>query len=323
MPLAYPLFEAAADDFNFDLLQEVRLANDHFTLWLAPGHGGRLYQWDLTHIAHNLLASMQRRPEAYHSKVLAGPSASGDSVASIHDRVVFKQAGLDQRLSYDRFPRKTLMDHFYDDQVDFNAIAGGTAMERGDFVDLPFEAKIRRASDRVQLQMRRDGNAWGLPITITKAITLVAGSDEVSVTYLLENLPKDRSLHFAVELNFAGMPSGAEDRYFSSPDGQVLGQLGKRLNIADADGLGLTDQWLGLDISLDFNQPGGIWAFPVETVSQSEGGFELVHQSVCVMPHWNVRADHAGRWAVQITMRAATAQHKHVDTPAEHQLQTV
>jgi alpha-amylase len=215
------------------------------------------------------------------------------------------------------------MDHFYDDQVDFNAIADGTAMERGDFVDLPFEAKIRRASDRVQLQMRRDGNAWGLPITITKAITLVAGSDEVSVTYLLENLPKDRSLHFAVELNFAGMPSGAEDRYFSSPDGQVLGQLGKRLNIADADGLGLTDQWLGLDISLDFNQPGGIWAFPVETVSQSEGGFELVHQSVCVMPHWNVRADHAGRWAVQITVRAATAQHKHVDAPAELHLQTV
>ena len=318
-----PFVEAAADDFNFDLLQEVRLANDHFTLWLAPGHGGRLYQWDLTHIAHNLLASMQRRPEAYHSKVLAGPSASGDSVASIHDRVVFKQAGLDQRLSYDRFPRKTLMDHFYDDQVDFDAIADGTAMERGDFVDLPFEAKIRRASDRVQLQMRRDGNAWGLPITITKAITLVAGSDEVSVTYLLENLPKDRSLHFAVELNFAGMPSGAEDRYFSSPDGQVLGQLGKRLDIADTDGLGLTDQWLGLDISLDFNQPGGIWAFPVETVSQSEGGFELVHQSVCVMPHWNVRADHAGRWAVQITMRAATAQHKHVDAPAELQLQTV
>jgi alpha-amylase len=318
-----PFVEAAADDFNFDLLQEVRLANDHFTLWLAPGHGGRLYQWDLTHIAHNVLASMQRRPEAYHNKVLAGPSASGDSVASIHDRVVFKQAGLDQRLSYDRFPRKTLMDHFYDDQVDFAAVADGTAMERGDFVDLPFEAKIRRASDRVQLQMRRDGNAWGLPITITKAVTLVAGSDEVSVTYLLENLPKDRSLHFAVELNFAGMPSGANDRYFSSPHGEALGQLGKRLNIADTDGLGLSDQWLGLDIGLDFDQQGGIWAFPVETVSQSEGGFELVHQSVCVMPHWNVRADHAGRWAVQMTLRAATAEHKHVDAPTEQQLQTV
>lgn len=317
-----PFVEAAADDFNFDLLQEVRLANDHFTLWLAPGHGGRLYQWDLNHIAHNLLASMQRRPEAYHRKVLAGPSAPGDSVASIHDRVIFKQAGLDQRLSYDRFPRKTLMDHFYDDQVDFETIANGTAMERGDFVDLPFEAKIRRASDRVQLQMRRDGNAWGLPITITKAITLVAGSDEVSVTYLLENLPKDRSLHFAVELNFAGMPSGADDRYFSSPDGQVLGQLGKLLNIADTDGLGLTDQWLRLDVSLDFDQPGGIWAFPVETVSQSEAGFELVHQSVCVMPHWDVRADQAGRWAVQMVLRAATAQHKHVGAPARRQLQT-
>jgi len=162
-----------------------------------------------------------------------------------------------------------------------------------------------------------------LPITVTKAITIVAGSDEVSVTYLLENLPKDRSLHFAIEMNFAGMPSGADDRYFTSRDGDILGQLGKRLNLADTDGLGLSDQWLGLDVHLDFDRPGGIWAFPVETVSQSEAGFELVHQSVCVMPHWSVRADQAGRWAVQLVLRAATAPHKHVDAPAQLQMQSV
>jgi len=317
-----PFVEAAADDFDFDQLQEVRLANDHFILWMAPGHGGRLYQWDLRHIAHNLLASMQRRPEAYHRKVLAGPSLAGDSVASIHDRVVFKQADLDKRLGYDRFPRKSMMDHFFDDDVQLEEIVSGAAMERGDFVDLPFDAKIRRASDRVQLQMRRDGNAWGLPVTITKAVTLTAGSNEVSVTYLIENLPKDRSLHFAVEMNFAGMPAGADDRFFSSVDGKRLGQLGASLNLSDTDGIALSDQWLGLDVSIDFDRKGGIWAFPVETVSQSEGGFELVHQSVCVMPHWFVRADEAGRWAVQMTVKAATAIDKHFDAVVSEQLQT-
>ena len=34
-----------------------------------------------------------------------------------------------------------------------------------------------------------------------------------------------------------------------------------------------------------------------------EGGFELVHQSVVVQPHWHVRGDANGRWAV--TMRLA------------------
>jgi alpha-amylase len=31
-------------------------------------------------------------------------------------------------------------------------------------------------------------------------------------------------------------------------------------------------------------------------VSQSEGGFELVHQSVVVMPHWIVTPDPTGTW---------------------------
>jgi alpha-amylase len=46
-----------------------------------------------------------------------------------------------------------------------------------------------------------------------------------------------------------------------------------------------------------------LWTFPIETVSQSEGGFELVHQSIVVQPRWLVRGDAAGRWSV--TMRLA------------------
>ena len=41
----------------------------------------------------------------------------------------------------------------------------------------------------------------------------------------------------------------------------------------------------------------------LETVSQSEGGFELVHQSVVVQPHWYIQGDSEGRWSV--TMRLA------------------
>ena len=129
-------------------------------------------------------------------------------MASIHDRVVFKQADLDQRLHYDAFARKSLMDHFYDNEATLDAVSRGEAMERGDFVELPFETKLRRGSDRVQVQMRRDGNAWGIPITFTKAVTMVAGSERLSITYLLENLPPGRPLHFAIEMNFAGLALG-------------------------------------------------------------------------------------------------------------------
>jgi 4-alpha-glucanotransferase len=297
--------QASAEDYNFDGLQEVRLSNDKLCAWIAPGRGGRMYELDVREISHNLLATLQRRPESYHRKVLAGPSASGENVSSIHDRVVFKQADLDQRLQYDHYPRKSLMDHFYDNETSLDAIARGEAMERGDFVDLPFETKIRRGSDRVQVQMRRDGNAWGIPITLTKAITMVAGSNRLSITYLLENLPPGHPLHFGIEMNFAGLPAGADDRYFSDLDGNRLGQLGRHLDLHDASGLSLSDRWLGIDVSLEMDRPSGIWAFPIETVSQSESGFELVHQSVCVQPHWMVHGDADGRWVVQIEMTTA------------------
>ena len=45
-----------------------------------------------------------------------------------------------------------------------------------------------------------------------------------------------------------------------------------------------------------------LWCFPIETVSQSEGGFEGVYQSSAVVPHWFVRGDESGRWEVFIRL---------------------
>ncbi|TWT89458.1 alpha-amylase/4-alpha-glucanotransferase domain-containing protein [Stieleria varia] len=309
---------ATADDYNFDGLQEVRLSNDKLCAWVAPGMGGRMYELDVREISHNLLATLQRRPESYHRKVLAGPSVDGENVASIHDRVVFKQEGLDQRLQYDRYARKSLMDHFYDNDASLDTVSRGEAPERGDFVALPFETKLRRGEDRVQVQMHREGNAWGIPIKLTKAVTMLAGSESLEITYLLENLPRDRQLHFAIEMNFSGLPSGADDRYFSDVSGNRMGQLGEKLDLHDVSGLNLSDRWLDIDVSLGLDRPSSIWAFPIETVSQSEAGFELVHQSVCVLPHWWITGDENGCWHVKLELAARC--HQNAETVADQQV---
>lgn len=290
--------EASVDDYNFDARQELRLGNNRLVALLAPAMGGQMYELDVRAICHNVLATLSRRPEAYHRKVLAGPSGNGDSCASIHDRVVFKQEGLDRLLRYDRYPRKSLVDHFYDNDVRLSAVVSGEAMERGDFAGGLYEAKLRRGSDRIQVQLLKQGNAWGIPLTITKGVTLESDSSVLDIAYLIEGLPHDALLHFGVEFNFAGMPPGAEDRYFCDADGARLGHLGTELDLHDASAMGLVDQWLGLEARLEMNRPSGVWTFPVGTVSQSESGIELVHQSVVVQPHWLVRGDAEGRWSV-------------------------
>ncbi|MCE5303944.1 MAG: DUF1926 domain-containing protein, partial [Planctomycetaceae bacterium] len=298
--------EASADDFNFDARQEVRLSNDKLMALVAPSRGGELLELDVRRIRHNLLATLARRPEAYHRKVKAGAQQNGDHVASIHDRVVFKQPNLDQRLQYDDHDRKSLVDLFYDEDATLESIANGTAPQRGDFVGAAYEARIRRNPDRIQVQLIRDGRVGDVPLRITKGLTLDVGSDTLQVAYLLENLPQNRPLRFASELNFSGMPANAYGRNFLDLDGKILGQLGSRLDLQNVFGLNLCDEWLKLDVGLKMSRPTDFWTFPLETVSQSEGGFELIHQSVVVLPHWRVEADKEGRWSVTMQMTLST-----------------
>ena len=272
---------------------------------------------DVRRIQHNLLATLARRPEAYHQKVRAGQHQGGGQVASIHQRVVFKQPDLDKRLQYDDHLRKSLVDLFYDNDATLEGVAACTAPQHGDFVDGAYEARIRRNPDRIQVQLVRDGNACGIPVRITKGLTLDAGGSTLQVAYMLENLPQGRPLHFAVEFNFAGMPANAYGRNFYDLDGNILGQLGSKLDLQGAFGLGLTDEWLGIDVGLKMSRPTSFWTFPIETVSQSEGGFELVHQSVVVMPHWLVEADKEGRWSVTMQLSLDTTRAENRDNHEE------
>ena len=72
--------------------------------------------------------------------------------------------------------------------------------------------------------------------------------------------------------------------------------LDSRLELAGSDGAGPDqDEWLDLAIGLRWSRARRqLWCFPIETVSQSEGGFEGVYQSSAVIPRWVITADRIG-----------------------------
>ncbi len=299
--------EAVASDLNFDGHNEVRLENDKLVCFLTPQQGGRLYELDVRSISHNLLATLARREEAYHHKVRQqGTQQHDGEVASIHDRVIFKQEGLDQRLQYDQGTRKCLVDRFFPIETGLDQVANGTADELGGFSRRAYEAVIRRKPNRTQVMLSTTGEVEGTSIKITKLVTLEATQPTIEIAYMLEGLPQDRLMHFGVEFNFAGLPPGQDDRFYFRQDGERLGDLGQRLDLTDLQMIGLTDEWLGIHCELHIDGPTQIWACPVETVSQSEGGFELVQQSVAVFPHWLIRADQSGRWIRTMQLKLIT-----------------
>ncbi len=300
-----------ADDYDLDARKEIRMMGNRLVAFLAPSRGGHLYELDIRSIRHNLVATLDRRPEAYHEQVRrGGRHGHGDqdgAAASIHELVQFKEPDLDKKLLYDSWPRKCLVDHFLQPDLSFEDFQAGDG-EIGDFASGVFESVLRRSDDRVEARMSREGRLGSRDVTLSKTVVLdAANGSSLSINYELQNLPPGVPIHFGVEFNFSGLAAGASDRYFYDVSGRQLGQLESIQSLTDAERIGLMDEWLGLDVSLELSHPASIWTFPIQTISQSEDGFELVHQSCAVVPHWQFTSPRDGRWNAQLTLSIDTS----------------
>ena len=298
------------DDFNLDARKEICLSGDRLVAYLAPGRGGHMYELDVRQIRTNLLATLNRRSEPYHDRIRqhAGQAAT-DSGGGVDPNggVRFKQPNLDQKLQCDAWPRKSLVDHFMQPELSHQAFMDGCG-GIGDFAEGVYQSKIRRSDERVEATLWRDGKLGPYPVKVTKTVSLaVRQGSSMEIVYELENLPVGLPIHFGVEFNFAAMPSGSSDRYYYDAQGQSLGTLQSLCETVESSRIGLVDEWLGLDVSLEVSQPAGFWTQPIQTVSQSESGFELVHQSCSVLPHWQFIAPADGKWTVTLVMSLDTS----------------
>jgi len=306
----------SARDFDLDARKEIRLAGDKLVAYFKPSRGGILYELDVRGAGHNLLATLDRRPEPYHEKILAhaaNPPAAehdhgddGDESVSIHDLVQFKQPDLDQKLGYDRYRTKAFVDYFLEPGLTREEFRAG----RGSLSDCPdgvFETTIRRSVTAATMVMTRTARLSRFSVSFRKTVTLATGSNAISVRYQFNGLPAGRPIHFASVVHLAGLAGAAEDRYFYDAHGVRRGTLDTALDLPVTDRVGVCDEWLGLDAALELSAPtaggcGGIWTHPVETVSGSESGFESVFQSCAIVPHWEFLAPADGRWAVDLTL---------------------
>lgn len=315
--------EIDAADYDLDARKEIRMAGDRMVAYLAPSRGGHLYELDVRSTRLNLLATLDRRPEPYHDVVREAGAHQHEEdhdgphdehgrqeagAASIHDSVRFKQPDLDKKIVYDQWRRKSLVDHFLQPGLELEDFMAGSGRV-GDFASGVYLTRLRRYDEgRIETVMTREGSVGPYKVHVEKTIALdVQTSGRLEIRYDVSNLPEDLPIHFGVEFNFAGMAAGAADRYYYDSEGRQLGQLESINVLEETSRIGLIDEWLGVDAALEMSEPASIWTFPIQTISQSEGGFELVHQSSTVIPHWQFVAGADGRWSVTITMAVDTS----------------
>ena len=83
-------------------------------------------------------------------------------------------------------------------------------------------------------------------------------------------------------------------------DKRNLASTGETNNVNQVS---LVDEWLKLKLTLVFSRSASLWRAPVETVSQSEGGFERVYQSSMVMPIWRLSLPPGKSWEAEIRLK--------------------
>ena len=300
--------ETATGDFNFDGKEELLITTNRFNLYLKPHSGGHIFEFDVRNKAFNLSAGLTRRKESYHEEILNPPPSSEHGVETIHDKLTFKEPGLDKLLFYDWYKRESFVDHFLETSENIENLYSCRFKELGDFVGGAYEASISRKKGSLELALFREGsvNPDGrpLPFSVKKSITVGNDSDLIEFRFILEN----KSEHpisgvFASEFNFALLGGSAPDRfYWSEKPEESRGPLNSKLML-EASYFGLIDQWIGINVSFAFGRKTSVWTFPVQTVSQSESGLEHIYQSSTVLPRWPLDLAPAAREDIKFSLR--------------------
>ena len=65
------------------------------------------------------------------------------------------------------------------------------------------------------------------------------------------------------------------------------------------------DSWHDLDLTMIAAAASGYWVYPVNTVSQSDGGYELNYQCTALIPYWRLRLDPDRPWTGMITLKVS------------------
>jgi alpha-amylase len=292
-------------DFDRDGNEEFMVNSELMNIFMDPADGGRITELDWKPRSFNLMNSLTRRREGYHDKIVhAGKESPEGGAKTIHDRVVVKEEGLQHHLLYDWYTRGSLLDHFLESGVDLASFMRCEYYEAGDFVLGAYGATTRKQRDSASLILEREGNAAGLRTRICKTIALHASGHEVTVRYEITNVDKEElNATFGSEFNFSLLAGNAHDRYYDIPghslDKRNLASIGETNNVRQVS---LVDEWLKLSVILAFSQAAVLWRAPVETVSQSEAGFERVYQSSMVMPLWRISLCPGKTWETDITI---------------------
>jgi hypothetical protein len=307
-------------DFNKDSTNEVVLTGAPLNAIWKPSTGGMMLELDSRPLRYNLLNIMTRYEEGYHEEIREGATngtlATPEVQASasdweLRDAVRVKEAGIERFLLVDWHRRGAFIDHFLREDVELQAFYRAFYGEQGDFVNLPYRAEVQAGPQESTVVLSRDGHVWvgdrHVPVRVAKTFTFRHGEDRFNCTYTVINqstFPID--VRFAVELA-SGFDGGQDMDYCH----MTVNGGADRLPLSEnREYHGVTTHTSyttirKLQLVTKVDQPCTLWVFPLETVTNSEAGYERGYQGTVYLHIWQVHLDSGGQWQGHITQQVS------------------
>ncbi len=279
-------------DLDVDGHDEVMLSHAVFALLLKPSDGGTIASLRFKPERVELINSLMRRPEAYHDQVhqkIEKHDAPGDGPASIHDRVSSKEANLGALLRYDHYPRHVFRTYVFPAWKSWEDFDYLRLDENGDLAGGPWRwAPPDPHGGRITLEREAQHRVRGGEISLS-ARKVIETSSRGGVwrlacrSSLATAQPGAHPLAMGVEMVLNLLAPNAHDRYFEEAGIRYPLEFRGKLSATE---LHLVDEWQQVKLTLTADPRPEWWIVPIETISQSESGFERVYQGSAIMAVW-------------------------------------
>jgi 4-alpha-glucanotransferase len=304
---------AESRDLDMDGVDEVRIAAEGQIVSVDLDGGAGIGGWDIRAVRHALTAVMRRRPEAYHQTLrdhadaVPGVDVQGPDgePASIHDTFRVKEPGLAARLVYDAYERRSGLVRALARSTSPDDWAMARAPDLGDALD---GAYVLVDLGRDRLTTRREATIAGAAVTVTK--TYILGGDRRSPTLECQIMLEHRSgpsidVRLGVEWSTTMLGGGGNPAaWWEVPGGRVGHDSTGQAEGVTAIGQG--NDYIGVAVTTALDDPADAWWAPIETVSNSESGFERVYQGSGLLLSWPLQSDPGQRWSRIVRHAIAT-----------------
>jgi len=237
-------------------------------------HGAQLVELDVRDKCFNYQNTLTRRKEAYHKRLFETPREKSAPIEEGIDTIHHASSSFDDTLRdaiiYDWYLKNSFVDHISDETFDAESFRHCNFREYGDFANQPFESSQSKDS----LTFSRNGGIYRdekANTTLLKHFTF--GSDTINFALGVES-EATGSFKYVMEHNF----------HFSDYAQVLINNIPLMMSgsVSTTDTFEIIDKVLKKKITLRTNKPFSAYYFQLQTLSQSEQGFDLSVQGLSI-----------------------------------------